>query len=174
MQDYCPCGCGCRCDNGDVVAPPGTAQELRYSRVGQIFDGSGLAPAAEIDIVVTNTTKYTPWNSGDNGHFAGGTFAQISLLQGMDTTFRYSFVRPGTAEGQVVDFGNPPTPPARPPARPPAHARTHALPLPCRIKPHDLHPSRTSMSTLPLSAPQLSISASSTSTQDPMVQWQRP
>ena len=105
MQDYCPCGCGCRCDNGDVVAPPGTAQELRYSRVGQIFDGSGLAPAAEIDIVVTNTTKYTPWNSGDNGHFAGGTFAQISLLQGMDTTFRYSFVRPGTAEGQVVDFG---------------------------------------------------------------------
>ena len=104
MQDYCPCGCGCRCDNGDVVAPPGTAQELRYSRVGQIFDGSGLAPAAEIDIVVTNTTKYTPWSSYNTGHHEGGTFAQISLLQGTDTTFRYSFRDSATDELVAVDY----------------------------------------------------------------------
>ena len=101
--EICPCGCGCRCDNEDEVAPPGTPEELRYSRVGFIYTGDGSEPV-EVDVVVTNLTMYTPWRTEDTGHHtlnsltesSNSAFAQISMLEGTSTTFRYSFMEPDT------------------------------------------------------------------------------
>ena len=102
--DDCQCGCGCNCTDPSALAPPGTQPELRYSRVAQVFDGSGESPL-EADIVVTNLTTYTPWRSTHNGRSLGGAFAQVNLRCGTETTFRYSFVKPGTEEEQIVDYG---------------------------------------------------------------------
>ena len=114
--ELCSCGCGCRCDNAAVVAPAGTPDELRYSRIGRIYNGTAADPIFEVDVVVTNQTEYVPWRSYDNGHFTPpsplgldendvGIFGQISLLEGTSTTFRYSFVRPGTQTPQRIDYG---------------------------------------------------------------------
>eukprot|EP00967_Tisochrysis_lutea_P155737 scaffold312333_cov24-Tisochrysis_lutea.AAC.2 len=37
------CGEGCGCTNPEVVAPPGTPQELRFSNVGQVRQASATA-----------------------------------------------------------------------------------------------------------------------------------
>ena len=70
--DGCECGCGCNCNNGDEVAPPGTPAELRYSKVGTYFDGTGV-PGVKFDLAVTNLTSYRPWNAMQNGRSESGS-----------------------------------------------------------------------------------------------------
>lgn len=112
---FCPCGCGCRCTNDDDFADY-DRQELRYSRVVRIAEGSD-APPIELDLVVTNQTAYEPWNSRNTGHHDSGGqrgyFAQISLLQGTQTRFRYEFQVPNTdpPARYRIGYGAPPPSP---------------------------------------------------------------
>ena len=102
--DECPCGCGCKCTNEAELAPPGSPAQLRYSRIAKVYDGEVDAPI-EADLVVTNLTRYTPWRSTGNGRCRGGTFGQINMRSSTETTFRYSFVEPGTDTPLFVPFG---------------------------------------------------------------------
>ena len=103
VEEYCACGCGCRCSNGEEIAPPTTHEELRYSEVGKIFDGTGGAPTM-FDIVVRNTSFYRPWRTSANGRRGQfGTFGAIDLAQDQKATFEFLFVRPGTNELAPID-----------------------------------------------------------------------
>lgn len=88
----CPCGCGCSCTNAEQVAPPGTRQELRYRDVATLVGSDGREK--KLDLVVTNLTEYTPWNSRNTGFHDGGHFAQISMYQDTETTFKYELQDP--------------------------------------------------------------------------------
>ena len=102
-NERCPCGCGCRCVNDDT--PPGVPRVLRYSRVIHIYDGTSTETSEELDLVVTNMTEYIPWKSGENGLSEQGAFLEISILQGMETTFEVRFMKPDTEEKKAVPYG---------------------------------------------------------------------
>lgn len=94
----CDCGCGCQCD-GKCPEPGACAEEeLRYSEVALLFDGTGAEPITA-DLVVTNITAYTPWSSSQNGRQEYGTFGQINLRKGTSTDFRFEFVLPSALRG---------------------------------------------------------------------------
>jgi len=47
-----------------------------------------------LDLVVTNTTQYLPWDSSNTGVL--GKFAQINMRARQQATFRFCFVESGT------------------------------------------------------------------------------
>ena len=70
-----------------------------------IYDGTSTETSEELDLVVTNMTEYIPWKSGENGLSEQGAFLEISILQGMETTFEVSFMKPDTEEKKAVLYG---------------------------------------------------------------------
>jgi len=63
---------------------------LRFNNVARIENDQTL------DMVVTNLTKYTPANTANNG--LNGQFAQVNILGGTATKFRFTFLKHGTDE----------------------------------------------------------------------------
>ena len=109
------CGCGCP----DCGPPSSDPKEMVLGRVVHVFDGSGLSPSQELDLVITNMTTYMPWTSAANR--AVGTFGEISVAANTETKFRFSFRDPDTGEEVAVEAGDviPTAPASAPDARRP-------------------------------------------------------
>ena len=62
--------------------------------------GIGQADGRSLDLVITNTSEYTPKQPGDNGltHQSAAAFGQINLLNDRRTDFRFCFVDSSTSE----------------------------------------------------------------------------
>jgi hypothetical protein len=75
--------------------------------LAQVFDG--LGNSNRFDLVLTNQSAYTPWESDKNGRqIASGQstpFAGVSMFADTDVDFRINFYDPGTNDPFVVNDG---------------------------------------------------------------------
>ena len=115
----CPCGCGCRCP----APPTGQPREMRYEKAGRLHEANGLT--SDLDIVITNTSRYVPWTTNENlKTINGGNLAQISLLYDTGASFKFQFRDTATDTPKVINYGaraaatrpRPPTDPLATPA----------------------------------------------------------
>jgi len=75
--------------------------------LAQVFDG--LGGSRIFDLVLTNQSAYTPWESDKNGRQTAvgqsGTFAGVSMFSDTEVDFRINFYDPGTFNPFVVNDG---------------------------------------------------------------------
>lgn len=79
------------------AGPTTGVEEIRYSNVGTSSTG------VKFDLVVTTLGAYNPRNPSEkNGIVDGGHFGCINQRKGEETSFKFSFVSPGTNTPLVV------------------------------------------------------------------------
>lgn len=66
----CGCGCGCQCPPSSHTEAAAAAMKMHIREAGQVFK-EGIS-VAKLDLIVTNTTEYLPWDSLQNGRGGGG------------------------------------------------------------------------------------------------------
>jgi len=81
-------------------------QEIRYAKVGIDFGEDG-STFTEIDLVVTNVSKYEPNNVIRNGRTEEqtGEIAQINMAGDQSTMFKYEWVNTGTNDRVIFSTG---------------------------------------------------------------------
>ena len=105
----CLCGCGCGCTDFDLPFAS-VPQEMHLRGVGLLYDGTSNSPSKYLDLIVTNTTLYTPWKSTENGRKPNSIFGEISMAGDTSTTFKFEFVDSDTGAAAEIPYGAPPSP----------------------------------------------------------------
>ena len=95
---------------------------MHLKGVGLLYDGTSTSPSKYLDLIVTNTTLYTPWKSTEQGRKVDSVFGEISMAADTSTTFKFEFADSETGAAAEIPYGAPPSPQPpspQPPSQPP-------------------------------------------------------